>query len=265
MTASPAPVRAYHRIVAQLRSDIFAGRRQPGERLPPEPALAAQFGVSRAGVREALRVLELQGLVQVRHGHAGGVFVTEPTCAPVVGALEDLLRRGHLDPRELYEARQAVEPAIVRLAVERDAPALAAALADNVARSAAALAAGEGGSALNREFHRLVAERAGNSVLALVMHVLQELLEQHDQRRPPVRALSRCALADHRRLLAAVQAGDAARAEQLMREHLARLAGRLHRPAPRRMGTMPARSTPGPAAPAASCRPAGHREESRTP
>lgn len=255
MTARPTPARAYHRIVAQIRSEIFAGRYRPGDRLPPEPVLAAQFGVSRAGVREALRVLELQGLVRVRHGHAGGVFVAEPTCAPAVHALEDLLRRRYLDAHELYQARQAVEPPMVRLAIERDAAALAAVLADNMARAAAAWAAGQAVSALNREFHRLVAEHAGNRVLALVMQVLQELLEQHDQRQPPARALSRCALADHRRLLAAVRAADAPRAERLMREHLARLASRLRPPAPLRLAAPP------PSARSA----AGYREESRTP
>src|SRR4051794_28184068 len=71
--------RAFHAIVDQVRADVFARRRRPGDRLPAESLLAELFGVSRMGVREALRVLELQGLVEVRHGYAGGVFVAEPS------------------------------------------------------------------------------------------------------------------------------------------------------------------------------------------
>src|SRR5918912_1754012 len=134
--------RAFHAIVDQIRDDVFAQRRRPGDRLPPEPVLAEQFGVSRMGVREALRVLELQGLVEVRHGYGGGVFVAEPNGTALLGALEDSLRQGQVGADELYQARVLVEPAIARLAVARDAEALAERLADNVARTERALADG---------------------------------------------------------------------------------------------------------------------------
>ena len=179
--------RAFHAIVDQVRADVFARRRRPGDRLPPEPVLAEQFGVSRMGVREALRVLELQGLVEVRHGYGGGVFVAEPNGTALLGALEDSLRQGQVGADELYQARVLVEPAIARLAVARDADALAARLADNVARTEQALTDGATVSALNREFHRILAEHAGNRVLALMMQALQELLETLDER--PARAL----------------------------------------------------------------------------
>src|SRR3954454_7817249 len=172
--------RAFHAIVDQVRADVFARRRCPGDRLPSEPDLAEQFGVSRMGVREALRVLELQGLVEVRHGYAGGVFVAEPNGTALLGALEDSLRQGQVGADELYQARVLVEPAIARLAVEHDAEALAERLVDNVARTEQALAEPSPGdehdaaptatdataSALNREFHRILAEYAGNRVLA---------------------------------------------------------------------------------------------------
>jgi GntR family transcriptional repressor for pyruvate dehydrogenase complex len=219
--------RAFHAIVEQVRADVFAQRRRPGDRLPPEPALAEQFGVSRMGVREALRVLELQGLVEVRHGYGGGVFVAEPNGTALLGALEDSLRQGQVGADELYQARVLVEPAIARLAVASDADALAERLADNVARTERALAGGGAVSALNREFHRILADHAGNRVLALMMQALQELLESLDQRRPNAPAISRCALEDHREILGAVRGHAAAEAERLMRGHLSRLEGRV--------------------------------------
>jgi DNA-binding FadR family transcriptional regulator len=221
--------RAFHAIVDQVRADVFARRRRPGDRLPPEPALAEQFGVSRMGVREALRVLELQGLVEVRHGYGGGVFVAEPTGTALLGALEDSLRQGQVGADELYQARVVVEPAIARLAITSDADVLAERLADNVARTEQALAGGAAISALNREFHRILADHAGNRVLALMMQALQELLETLDQRRPNAPAVSRCALQEHREILTAVRAHDTAQAERLMRDHLSRLEGRVRR------------------------------------
>ena len=228
--------RAFHAIVDQVRADVFARRRRPGDRLPPEPVLAEQFGVSRMGVREALRVLELQGLVEVRHGYGGGVFVAEPNGTALLGALEDSLRQGQVGADELYQARVLVEPAIARLAVARDTDALAARLAANVARTEQALTDGATVSALNREFHRILAEHAGNRVLALMMQALHELLESLDERRPNTPAVSRCALQEHYQLLGAVRAHDAAHAERLMRSHLTRLEGRVRRGevAPRR-------------------------------
>ena len=226
MSQSVQP-RAYRRIVQEIRSDIFAGRRVPGERLPTEPALGEQHGVSRAGVREAMRVLELQGFIQVRHGHAGGAFVAAPSATPLLGALEDSLRRGAVDVDELYQARRGVEPTVARLAIERDAAGLAAALEANVEQTRHALSEGDVVSALNREFHSIVAARAGNRVLELMMQVLQELLERLDLQRPNAPGVSRCALADHEQLLAAMRASDADRAEELMRAHLAQLEGRL--------------------------------------
>ncbi len=100
----PRP-RAFHAIVERLRDDIFRGRRKPGDRLPPEQVLAEQFEVSRTGVREALRVLEIQGLVRVRHGYGGGVFIADVGFSPVLGALRTSLELGQLNVDELYEAR----------------------------------------------------------------------------------------------------------------------------------------------------------------
>jgi DNA-binding FadR family transcriptional regulator len=226
--------RAFHAIVDEIRDDIFAQRRRPGDRLPSEPLLAEQFGVSRTGVREALRVLELQGLVEVRHGYAGGAFVSEPDPAPLVGALEVSLRHGQVDVDELYQARLLFEPAVTRLAVARDPEALADRLAVNVARTERALADRAPVSALNREFHLILAEHAGNRVLALIMQPLQEVLETLDERRPNSPTVSRCALQEHQELVRAVRARDADRAETLMRTHLKRLESRVRRSQQRR-------------------------------
>jgi GntR family transcriptional repressor for pyruvate dehydrogenase complex len=215
--------RAFHAIVAQLQADIFAQRRRPGDRLPTEQQLGEQFGVSRTGVREALRVLELQGLVEVRHGYGGGVFVAAPSTRPLRGALHTSLRLGQVDVVELYQARMLIEPMLVRQAVERDAAGLAARLHTNIRAARAALAAGGHGFAVSREFHALIAAAAGNRVLGLLMQALLDLLDELEQQVPGSPAISCGALREHERLLAAIRAGDAAWAERAMAVHLQRL------------------------------------------
>jgi GntR family transcriptional repressor for pyruvate dehydrogenase complex len=71
--------KAYEQVADQLRELIVSGKLAPGERLPIESALAREFGVSRATIREALRVLAAQGLVRTAKGPAGGSFVTLPS------------------------------------------------------------------------------------------------------------------------------------------------------------------------------------------
>src|SRR3954454_19399174 len=219
--------RAFHSIVELIHEGIFARRCRPRDRLASEDVLGEQFGVSRAGVREALRVLELEGLVEVRHGYGGGLFVAEPSHTPILGALSVSLRLGQVGVAELYQARQVVEPSIARGAAEGDTTRLVQRLVANVEATDMALAAGEPVSALNREFHGILAEQAGNRVLGLLMQALQELLESVDERFPNSPAVSRCALTEHRQILDAVSARDGERAERLMRCHLANLQDRL--------------------------------------
>ncbi len=227
--STPSRPRAFHLIAQQIRDDILRGRRKPGDRLPPEHVLAEQFHVSRAGVREAVRVLESQGLVQVRHGYAGGVFVADVGLTPVLGALETSLQLGQLQVNEVYEARVLFEPVIARLAVERGDPAIIAQLEENVNRTKAMLETGLDVFAANLEFHAILARAVGNRVFALVMQALLELLQRLDREYPTNRGVSRKAVHDHSHLLAAVQARDPARAEQLMVEHLRDLEGRFAR------------------------------------
>ncbi len=221
--------RAFHSIVEQIRDEIFTGRRKPGDRLPPEQILAKQFNVSRTGVREALRVLEFQGLVEVRHGYAGGAFVGDGGLTPVLGALQTSLQLGQVEVSELYEARQLFEPTIARLAVQRADPASLKRLDENAKRAKAMIAAGADVFSVNLEFHAILVQAAGNRVLALVTQALLALLERLDREYPTNRGVSRKAVSDHVQLVSAIRAHNAVRAEQLMIKHLHDLEGRFAR------------------------------------
>src|SRR6266567_2746134 len=174
----PPGRRVYQSLVDRIRQEIFQRALSSGDRLPHERALAEQYGIGRSAVREALRVLEIQGLVQVRHGYRGGVFVAEPGATTLLWALDASLRLDHVGVDELYEARRLVEPMLARLATERDALTLAALLETNVA--AAETRIGEGRSAfdLNVQFHAILAGAGGNRVVHLIMRAILDLLQE---------------------------------------------------------------------------------------
>ena len=174
-------------------------------------------------------MLEAQGLIEIRHGDAGGAFVAELGLAPLLGALHNSLQMGQVDVSELYEARQLFEPAITRLAVERSSAAAIRQLEENVAQARQALDSGTDAFAINLQFHAVLAHGAGNRVAGLVTQALVELLERIDREYPTNRGVSRKAVHDHAELVEAIRAGDGARAEGLMIEQLQELEARFAR------------------------------------
>src|SRR5882757_2666583 len=106
-------------IVEQVKVLIRQGRLIPGDRLPSERDLCDRFGVSRVTVREALRMLEAGGLVEIRVGAKGGAFVTTPTSEQIGEGLADLLNLSPMTASNVTEARQIFELGIVPMAVAR--------------------------------------------------------------------------------------------------------------------------------------------------
>lgn len=223
MAAVAPRTRAYASIVSSIRDDLFQRRLAPGDRLPSEEALAERFGVSRSVVREALRVLELQGLVAVRHGYGGGAFVTEVSTSPVSAALETVLRLELVEPGELHEARLLMEPTIARSAAARIQAEDLDQLAQNLRRSQRALEAGEDGFEHSLAFHDLIAAASRNPVFGLVMQALTAALTRLGIRYTADPSVSRRVLEEHHAIFESLRSGDPDRAADLMADHLERL------------------------------------------
>lgn len=186
-----------------LREQLRAGRWQVGERLPNELVLAKELGVGRSSVREAVRLLARDGLLDVRHG--SGTFVGDRSAAGTDVAT--MLRRARL--REVYEVRRALEVEAARLAAHRIRPEDVRELRETLGRRQA-LAADEPSEFVEADlrFHRAVVLRAGNavllnlfdSVLPVIRDALLETL-RHEIRLPD----TSCA---HDLLLTALEQGD---------------------------------------------------------
>jgi DNA-binding FadR family transcriptional regulator len=208
---------------------IVSRRIGSGQRLPPEAALAAQFGVSRGVARECVRGLEERGLVTVRHGRGATVLperrwdILDPD---VLGALLDG-GRGAAILGDFLESRRILEIAAAGLAAERAGPAHLARLSDAVERMAGAArraledpAAEELYHAADIGFHRALVDATGNRTLGALSEPIHRALTA--ARRPLARPDMRLqrSLPEHQRILWAVARGEVDAARAAMRAHL---------------------------------------------
>ncbi|MCZ7565043.1 MAG: FadR family transcriptional regulator [Burkholderiales bacterium] len=220
--------KAYEEVADRIRGRIFGARLKSGERLPTERDLAAQFGVSRVVVREAIRALELGGLVTVRKGPKGGILVAEEYHQPITQSFGNLLARGAAGLADLFEVRRLIEPYAAERVARAGTASQLAALATLVEKADAEHCWGGVARPFNIEFHRQLIRMAGNPVLAAVG---ETVLQMMTERLPPVtsRTASAAALGMHKALLGALRAGDAATAREIMEKDIAAVGRRLAR------------------------------------
>jgi len=175
-----APSRAFEEIAAQIRELVASGRLKPGDRLPAERDLSAKFKVSRNTLREALRALELSGMIELRKGAAGGAFVLPGSSGVVVNGLRDLYHLGAIKPEHLTEARVWLSEVVVRVACERLTEEDLAALEENIALATKADKAGnfQQRADLHREFHNLLAAATRNPIITITMEGVMEVMRE---------------------------------------------------------------------------------------
>jgi DNA-binding FadR family transcriptional regulator len=216
--------RAFEEIADQIRKELSDRRLRAGDRLPPERALALQFGVSRNTLREALRSLENAGLLRLQKGAAGGAFVRESTGDAIVTGLRDMFSLGAIAPAHLTEARVLIESIAVRVACVRATPDDIDALKANIAaaeRAAREKADFYDRAAIHLEFHRIIARATKNPVMVIVMEALIDVMQHFiraigQQRNPWV-------LPSRRRFMKHFEAGEIDAAVAEMEQHLERL------------------------------------------
>lgn len=205
-----------------LRDDILSGAIAPGTSLPPERALVEQTGLSRATVREALRILETEGLVVSRPGRNGGARVQSVNDDGVAKAVHFLVRVRRLDGATLRETREILEGATARLAAERRSAADLREIAAISARLEAAIDDLPLLAAENARWHVAVAEAGHNPLLTAFMKSIASAISRPNGDR--VAALPRegrvALIKAHRRVIEAILARDGDAAERRMLRHL---------------------------------------------
>jgi GntR family transcriptional regulator, transcriptional repressor for pyruvate dehydrogenase complex len=217
-------------IVEQIRSLIRSEQLRPGDRLPSERDLGERMGVSRVTVREALRVLEAGGLVEIRVGARGGAFVTSPSSAKIGTDLADLITLSPLTAAEVTEARQVFELGIIPMVVERATDDDIADLREMVHQHQAALKIGQYGMPMSADFHVRVAACTHNSAIEMLVHSFHgPLLMSLREAQVAAPLMGHRGTTEHRDFVEAVAAHDADKATDIMRAHLQRTARRVAR------------------------------------
>ena len=220
-----APVRtanAFEQTVERLGRAIRMGLLQPGEQLPSERELAQQLALSRSTVREALRVLAESGYLEARRGRGGGTFVCETLPADDARPPEDGVRivRGE-ELAGLLRYRRALEGGAAELAAERATPADVEQLAALVDEMQGFHLSDYGSyRGLDSRFHILLAGMAGSPDLVATITDVQAALSDVLNAVPRSEESMVNSQAQHRRILAALEAHDRDAARVAMREHL---------------------------------------------
>ncbi len=214
-------------VASKLRNEILSGQLTEGDSLPRQEDLLADFKVSPPAVREALRILETEGLISVRRGNVGGAIVHLPTARGVAYMVSLVLQAQRTSLDDVGGAIRDLEPLCAAMCARRTdrkeqvVPVLQRvidqqtdALGDNRAFNRAA-----------RRFHETLVQHCGNETMILLIGALESVWSAHERHVYQVYpetnlTLRRSALRAHEKLVAAIETGNADAAVQIARRHL---------------------------------------------
>jgi DNA-binding FadR family transcriptional regulator len=216
-------VKQYELVAERLRHRVVHGELQPGERLPNEATLATDFGVSRATVREALRVLAAQNLIRTSKGAGGGSYVTLPSVDGVSDYVQSsialLADADDVTLSELLEARELLEVPAARLAAVRRSEAELERLREAIPDQPLRLGT-QRQFVYNQDFHLAVIEGCRNTLLAIAAQPVFAVLQRNLARSKLGAGFHRTINEHHRAIAAAIEVGDADTAGDEMHAHL---------------------------------------------
>ena len=210
---------AYQVVSNAIESEILAGRFKPGDLIPPEVDLAAQFGVNRSTVREGLRLLEQNGLVARKNGKR--LQVTVPRTRDLASRMTRAMIMHEITFRELWDLAVLLEPAAATAASQVVDEEALATLEANLEETERALAEGRSILALDMAFHNLIADYSRNRALTLAREPVGMLLLPAFEAVFPLLPNAGTRLVEaHRIILDALRTGDGERAGEWMRKHI---------------------------------------------
>jgi GntR family transcriptional regulator, transcriptional repressor for pyruvate dehydrogenase complex len=209
--------KVYEEVARQIERLILKKLR-PGDKLPAERELAEMLGVSRSSIRDAIRSLELVGLVEPRQGV--GTVVREISPDTLVNPLSNVLVHKRQLVSELLDFRKMLEPPLAARAATHASAEELAEMEETLRRQEEKLQWGELAIEEDSEFHYGIAMASENSVVLKVLDVLMDLLRATRERSLQVEGRPQKSIAGHRKILAAIKRHDALAAEAAMRRHI---------------------------------------------
>lgn len=208
-------------LAARLREMIVGGRFVPGDFLPTERELVVQSGLSRTSVRDALRVLESDGLITTKVGRTGGSMITLPGRATVARSVELFVRTHGIRLELLLECRVAVEPMLARLAAERRTKAQLAEITDIHEQFVASVDDVPSYKRINLDWHLAIARAAANEPLTALMEAISKpIRDASDYQHVTTPDLRAAAVKAHGGIVRAIRDGDGDAAFKRMERHV---------------------------------------------
>jgi len=198
--------RASEVLAHELSEGILSGEFLEGAGLPPERELVAQTGLSRTTVREALRILEVQGLIKIKAGRAGGAFIQRPGEQAMANTVEDIIRGREIRRSALLETRWAIEPYCARLAARTRTDEQLSELQSTA-------------STVNGDWHVAVARASNNALLSGLMVALSQGISAATDRDLVDGVALGHAVEAHHAINQAILAHDEETAEREMSQH----------------------------------------------
>jgi len=223
------------RVAEAIKAWVMENGWQPGDRLPSETELIARFGMAKGTIREAIRILEAQGLVKSRTGPGGGVFVHQVSEERATALLGNYFYFQHLTIDDIYQIREVLEPELAASLAGRLGAQEIAALEEVMTRYSEPARTEEEEREqhiASLRFHAVLAEMSGNPLMRFLIRFTANMLSDITVSRrlyaPPNRELFESGLDYQLRLVAALRAGDADAARAILADHM-RNAHRLMR------------------------------------
>ena len=227
---SPRPARRQKLadlIAEDLKRRIVLEKLEPGDLLPNERALIDEYGCGKATVREALRILEFEGLIQLKTGPKGGAIISEVTIDPACRALRNFLHFQRVDGSQVYQLRRVVEIEIAASVVGRLDEVALGRLRENITQCREPHDDEQSQRhhrMLELEFHNILAAYCPNPLLRFMSHFLNDFLRDlvilkktYKHKR---RAFDKANIDYHVALLDALMDEDQQRVRTLMDEHM---------------------------------------------
>lgn len=224
-------VKLAEQVAQEILNDITRKGLTKGDRLPSEQIMAQGYGISRSSLREALRILEVHGLITIKSGPGGGPEIAEVGSDDFARMATLFFQSTGVTFRQLLEARCILEPMIASMAAERRRAADVAALNANVqgARECKDIVSLND---FSHEFHATLSRMAGNQVLGFFVTSLHGIFEIYSRDSYTARSVADI-IDTHTRIATAVEHGDADEAASIMRKHMEGSAAHFRKQHPR--------------------------------
>ena len=210
-------------VVDNLKEFITSGEIQIGEKLPPEMELCARLNVGRGTVREAIRVLQATGFVELRPGR--GAFVARTEEEPEVLDVSGWFSANEMELMDFMQVRTAIEPLAIRLAIEKCTDKDIKVLEKNYQDTLLAVENNDAGQLghCDEQFHTYIFECSQNQLLIAINKLLVDTLKKFRSKTFLIPSNARNVIGPHGQILQAFRDKDAAEGERHMLEHMERI------------------------------------------